>query len=72
MKIRNLLAPLAAVSLAASPAAAQTVQRDAAPVSAENELSGSSATIPILFALILVGSIFLVADGDDDDNFIGV
>lgn len=72
MKIRNLLAPMAAISLAASPAVAQTVQRDAAPVSAENELSGSSATIPILFGLVLVGITFLIAESDDDDNFVSV
>ncbi|NTZ42572.1 hypothetical protein G7A66_05635 [Altererythrobacter sp. SALINAS58] len=72
MKIRNILAPMAALSLAASPAVAQTVQRDAAPITAENELAGNSAAIPILFGLVLVGITYLIAESDDDDNFISV
>ena len=66
----SLFAPLAALSLAASPVAAQdSAQRTASPVTASEGLVGGSADTSIVFgfaALIAVFVIILSIDGDDE------
>ena len=61
------IAALAAVSLAAAPAAAQA-SRTAAPVGeAESQVQG--ATIAWIMAVIMViGAILIITDDDDESN----
>jgi len=71
MKFRNLLAATAAVSLAASPALAQTsanVDRTSAPVQNESELEGdgSGVILAILAAAAIIAGIIIAADGKED------
>lgn len=67
MKIRNLTAALAAVSLATAPAVAAPVSRDAAPVEAKNELGGSGVILGVLAAALVIAGIIIAADGGDDE-----
>lgn len=70
MKFRTLLAATAAISLAASPALAQTsvtAERVAAPVQGESELEGGSGIIiAILAAAAIIAGIVIAVDGSDD------
>lgn len=70
MKLRNLVAATAALSLAASPAIAQsaTADRASAPVEGESEMAGGSSTIiAILAAAAVIAGIVIAVDGGDDD-----
>lgn len=72
MKSRNLLAATAALSLAASPALAQTsanVDRISAPVAQdESDLEGGSGIlIALLAAAAVIAGIIIASDGSDDD-----
>lgn len=70
MKFRNLLAATAAISLAASPALAQSsanVDRTSAPVAQdESELQGSGIILAILAAAAVIAGIIIIADNGDD------
>lgn len=67
MKIRNVAAAAAALSLVASPALAQTnVDRVAAPVEGESEMGGSSIILAILAAAAVVAGIIIAVDDDED------
>ncbi|MDZ4306426.1 hypothetical protein [Allopontixanthobacter sp.] len=71
MKFRNLLAATAALSLAASPALAQSASADrvSAPVAQEeSDLEGGSGIIiAILAAAAVIAGIIIAADGGDDE-----
>jgi hypothetical protein len=67
MKLRTLAAATAVVTLAASPAIAETAfQRTAAPVKGENEL-GSGTLLAVLAAAAVIAGIIIAADGGSDD-----
>ena len=71
MKFRNLLAATAAISLAASPALAQSsvnADRISAPVAQdESELQGGSGILlAILAAAAVIAGIIIIADNGDD------
>ncbi len=73
MKFRNLLAATAAVSLAASPAVAQSVDADraAAPVAEENALGDDAGGAGIILALLAAAAIIagiIIAGGNEDDT----
>lgn len=75
MKIRNVLAATAALSVAATPAIAQSVQADArvsAPVEGESDLGGEAGGTGIILALLaaaaIIAGIVIAADGDNDDD----
>lgn len=73
MKFRNLLAATAAVSLAVSPALAQTANADrtAAPVAEESEFGGESGGAGIILALLAAAAIIagiVIAGGNEDDT----
>lgn len=71
MKFRSLAAATAALSLAASPAIAQSVDRAPAPVEAEaqlgDEADGSAIILAILAAAAIIAGIIIAANGSDDD-----
>jgi hypothetical protein len=72
MKFRTLLAATAALSLAASPALAQSsagVERVSAPVSQdESEMGGGSGIIlAILAAAAVIAGIIIATDNGDDE-----
>ena len=62
----KLIAALAAVSLAAAPAAAQA-SRTAAPVGETEALTGGATIAWIIAALMVVGAILIITDDDDSD-----
>lgn len=67
MKIRNVLAATAALTLVAAPAVAEAnFDRSSAPVEGESELGGSSIIIALLAAAAVIGGILIAVD--DDDN----
>jgi hypothetical protein len=73
MKFRNLLAASAAVSLAVSPALAQSADADraAAPVADESELGGDSGGAGIILAILAAAAIIagiIIAGGNEDDT----
>lgn len=73
MKFRNLLAATAAISLAASPAVAQSANADraAAPVAKESKLGGESGGAGIILALLAAAAIIagiVIAAGNEDDT----
>lgn len=71
MKVRNLLAPLAAASLVAAPVAAQSqaAERSSEPAAGESDLAGGIGPALIIAALAAVGMIaLLVTDNDDDED----
>lgn len=74
MKFRNLLAATAALSMAASPALAQSDFRTAAPVSGESgfagggETDGSAIILAILAAAAIITGIIIAAGGGNDDD----
>ena len=68
MKLRTLAAATAVVSLAASPAIAETAfQRTAAPVEGESEM-GSGTLLALLAAAAILAGIIIAADGDGADS----
>lgn len=69
MKFRNLLAATAALSLAASPALAETSARVSAPVAQDesNVEGGSGLIIAILAAAAVIAGIVIIADDGDED-----
>jgi hypothetical protein len=68
MMMTKWIAALAAVSLAATPAAAQA-SRTAAPVEDTASLTGSGATIAwIMAAIMVIGAILIITQDDDDDE----
>jgi hypothetical protein len=74
MKFRNLLAATAALSMAASPAIAQSapsVDRAAAPVAGESEMGGDADGTGIILAILAVAAVvagIVIAVGDDEDG----
>ena len=67
MKIRNLAAAAAAITLVAAPAVAQAApQRTAAPAEEGSEMGGSSWILAILAFAAIIGAIVIAVDGDDD------
>lgn len=67
MKLRNVLAATAALTLAAAPAVAEAnFDRASAPVEGESELAGSSLIIALLAAAAVVGAILIAVDDDED------
>ena len=73
MKFRTLFAATAAVSMAASPALAQSVQaeRSAAPVGSESQLGEDSGGAGIILALLAAAAIIagiVIAGGNEDDT----
>ncbi len=67
MKLRNVLAATAALTLVAAPAVAEvSFDRSSAPVSGESELEGSSIIIALLAAAAVVGAILIAIDDDED------
>jgi hypothetical protein len=67
MKIRNLAAAAAALSLVAAPAVAQTApERSAAPTEDASELGGSSWLLAILAFAAIIAAVVIAVDGDDD------
>ncbi|RXZ64069.1 hypothetical protein [Pelagerythrobacter rhizovicinus] len=72
MKFRNLVAATAALSLATSPAIAQSAasaERVSAPVEGESKLAGggSGVILAILAAAAVIAGIVIAVDGGDDD-----
>ncbi|GEM_PF-2441893 len=79
MKFRNLLAATAALSMAASPALAQSDFRTSAPVSGESnfvgggggggdQTDGSAIILAILAAAAIITGIIIAAGGGNDDD----
>lgn len=67
MKIRNIVAAAAAITLAASPAVVQAnVERTAAPIEGESELGGSSLILAALAAAAVIGGLFIVLDDEEE------
>ena len=73
MKFRNLLAATAAVSMAASPALAQSADTDraAAPTAEDSRLGGESGGAGIILAILaaaaIIAGIVIAGDNEDDD-----
>lgn len=66
MSIRTVAAAAAALSLAASPALAQT-ERTSAPAAETNEIgSGSGLILAILAVAAIIAGIIILADSNDD------
>ena len=64
--IRNVLASLAAMTMAAAPVAAQAApQRATAPAEGESQLEGQSTLFFVLGILAVAVGIFLLIDDDD-------
>ncbi len=73
MKFRNLLAATAAVSLAASPALAQSADADraTAPVTGESALGDDAGGAGIILAILAAAAIIagiVIAGGNEDDT----
>jgi hypothetical protein len=70
MTFRNIAMATAALSLAASPAIAESAfERTIAPVEGESEVAGGSTLlIALLAAAAVVAGVIVIADGDDDDS----
>lgn len=68
MTFRNIALATAALSLAASPALAQTsFERTVAPVEGESEVAGGSTLlIALLAAAAVIAGVIVIADDDDD------
>ncbi|RDC59314.1 hypothetical protein HME9302_00501 [Alteripontixanthobacter maritimus] len=70
MKVRNVLAATAALSLVAAPAIAQA-DVAVAPAVETNELGnnedGTGVILALVAAALVIAGIIIVADGDDDD-----
>ncbi|HAU22101.1 MAG TPA: hypothetical protein DCS24_05820 [Erythrobacter sp.] len=67
MKLRTLAAATAVVSLAASPAIAETAfERTAAPVEGRSEMGGSGTLLAVLAAAAVLAGIVVAAGGGDD------
>jgi hypothetical protein len=60
------IAALAAVSLAAAPAAAEA-NRTAAPIKESDSIGGGIGAVWVLAAAMVLGFILVVLDDDDDD-----
>ena len=68
MKFRTLAAALAVVSLAASPAIAESAfNRAASSVEGESELGGSGTLIALLAAAAIIAGIYFAVDGGSDN-----
>lgn len=61
------IAALAAVSLAAAPAAAQA-SRTAAPVEDAETLTGGATIAWIMAAIMVVGAVLILTDDDDNGD----
>jgi hypothetical protein len=72
MKIRNLMAAAAAITLATAPVVAQAAGADmsrvAAPVSDESEMGGDSSLLYILGAILLGVGIYLIVDDNSPSS----
>lgn len=71
MKLRNVLAAAAALTLTTTPVVAQSVAADlgrtVAPVSGEASMEGDS-TILLILALLAIGVGIAIAAGNNDDK----
>lgn len=73
MKFRNLVAATAALTMAATPAIAQSApaERAAAPVAGENDFGGEAGGGAIILAILAVAAIIagiaIAAGGGNDD-----
>lgn len=67
MKLRNLVAAAAALTLVASPAVAQA-DRASAPISDESEIGGSNIVLAILAVAAVIAGLILLLDNNDDDS----
>ncbi|OGS51426.1 MAG: hypothetical protein A3J40_03205 [Erythrobacter sp. RIFCSPHIGHO2_12_FULL_63_10] len=68
MKFRTLAAALAVVSLAASPAIAESAfSRATTSVEGESELGGSGTLIALLAAAAIIAGIYFAVDGGSDN-----
>lgn len=67
MKIRNLAAAAAALSLVAAPVVAQSAsERSSAPAEEGSEMGGTSWILAILAFAAIIAGIIIAVDGDDD------
>ena len=66
MKFRNLAAAVAALTLTATPAMAQAVDRAVAPVADASQMGGSSTLLLILAVVLFGAGIFFLVDNEDD------
>lgn len=68
MKVRNIAAVAAALTLVASPAVAQA-ERVSAPVSDESEMGrGSGLILAILAVAAVIAGIIILVDNNEDDS----
>lgn len=67
MKFRTMAAAIAALSLTAAPAMAESVDRASAPVTEQSEMAGSSTLLLVLAVVLFGAGIFFLVDNDDDD-----
>jgi len=66
MKMTKWIAALAAVSLAAAPAAAQA-SRAPAPVGDSEALTQGSTIAWVMAAIMVIGAILIITEDDDND-----
>lgn len=67
MKFRTMAAAIAALSLTAAPAMAESVDRSSAPVTEQSEMAGTSTLLLVLAVVLFGAGIFFLVDNDDDD-----
>ena len=67
MKFRTMAAAVAALSLTAAPAMAESVERASAPIAEQSEMAGSSTLLLVLAVVLFGAGIFFLVDNDDDD-----
>lgn len=66
--MRKIALLTAALGLAAAPLASQALARDAAPVEGESALGGTGAILGAMGVAVIVATIILVTDGNDDPD----
>jgi hypothetical protein len=67
MKFRTMAAAVAALTLTASPALAESAARASAPVAQASELAGENTLLLVLAVVLFGAGIFFLVDNDDDD-----
>lgn len=66
--MRKIALLTAALGLAAAPLASQALARDTAPVEGESALGGTGAILGAMGVAVIVATIILVTDGNDDPD----